>query len=551
MTDDYTTPDYLWWRDGVIYQIYPRSFADSNGDGVGDLPGIIAHLDHLAGADVSSDADSLGIDGLWLSPIYSSPQYDFGYDVSDYCDIDPAFGTLDDFDTLVAEAHKRGIRIIMDLVLSHSSHQHPWFVESRSSRDSPRRDWYIWRDARPGAKLPNNWQSVFGGSAWEWDDLTGQFYLHSFLKEQPDLNWRNPAVKDALFDVVRFWLDRGVDGFRLDVFNLYFKDDQFRDNPRKLGLRTYDRQRHVYDKDRPEMHPLLRELRALLDERPERMAVGETFSDQPVEMAAAYYGKQDDELHLSFNFDFTHQPWRARAFHDAIARWEEALSPGAWPCYVLSNHDVVRHASRYAAGRNTDARARVAAALLLTLRGTPFLYYGEEIAMRQGRIPRGEIQDPPGKRWWPFYRGRDGCRTPMPWDALPHAGFSVGPPWLRVNPDYRQRNVVAQRRDPHSVFHWYRRLIALRKASPALRRGSYRSLIQRPVHALAYLRETPDQTVLVALNFSSRPVLAAFDERLPARDWHLLLSTADRPELEVLGTSLALAPYEACVLGMA
>ncbi len=544
MTEDYglRTEDYLWWRDGVIYQIYPRSFADSNGDGIGDLPGIIARLDHLS---------ELGVDAVWLSPVYPSPMYDFGYDVSDYCEIDPVFGTLADFDRLVQQAHQRGLRIIMDLVLNHSSHQHPWFVESRASRDNPRRDWYIWRDGATGGKLPNNWQSFFGGPAWEWDERTQQYYLHSFLKEQPDLNWRNPAVKEALFDVVRFWLERGVDGFRLDVFNLYFKDALFRDNPPRPGLRGYDRQWHVYDKDQPEMHPLLRELRALLDRYPERMAVGETFSDHPIEMAAAYYGENNDELHLAFNFHFTQQPWRARAFHEAIAQWEAALRPGAWPCYVLSNHDVVRHASRYAAGLHTDARAQVAAALLLTLRGTPFLYYGEEIAMRQGQIPRAEIQDPVGKRYWPFHKGRDGCRTPMPWDDSPNAGFSVNPPWLRVNPDYRERNVAAQRQDPNSVFHWYRRLIALRRTSPALRRGAYRPLIRRPVHALAYLREAPEQTLLVALNFSSRPVLAVLDEPLPARDWHALLSTADRPELELLGNSLALAPYEACVLGMA
>ncbi|MBU0494933.1 MAG: DUF3459 domain-containing protein [Chloroflexi bacterium] len=545
-----TAPDAPWWRDGVIYQVYPRSFADSNGDGVGDLPGLIAHLDYLAGADAASGDDSLGIDAIWLSPVYPSPMYDFGYDVSDYCGIDPLFGTLDDFDRLVKEAHRRGIRIVMDLVLNHTSHQHPWFVESRSSRDNPRRDWYIWRDGQ-GDRPPNNWQSVFGGPAWEWDERTAQYYLHLFLKEQPDLNWRNPAVQDAMWDVFRFWLDRGVDGFRLDVFNLYVKDAQLRDNPLRLGLRAYDRQIHIQDRDQPEMHPLLRDLRALLDDYPQRMAVGETFSEEPVKMAAAYYGQQNDELNLSFNFDFTHQPWRARAFYDAIARWEAALPPGAWPCHVLSNHDVERHASRYAAGSNTDVRAKVAAALLLTIRGTPFLYYGEELAMRQGRIARAQIQDPPGKRYWPLYKGRDGCRTPMPWDDSPHAGFSINPPWLPVNADYRQRNVEAQRRDPDSVFHWYRRLIALRKASPALRRGDYVPLIRRPVHALAYLRVSPEQTLLVALNFASRPVLAVLDEPLPARDWQVLLSTADRPDLELLGNSLALAPYEACVLGMA
>jgi len=537
--------EFVWWKHGIVYQIYPRSFADTNGDGVGDLQGIIERLDHLN----DGTPQSLGVDAIWLSPIYPSPQHDFGYDVSDYNDVDPRFGTLDDFDELVEKAHARGLRIVMDMVLNHSSHLHPWFVESRSNRQNPRRDWYIWRDGRAPGRPPNNWQSVFGGSAWKWDLRTEQYYLHSFLEEQPDFNWRNPEVREALFDVLRFWLDRGVDGFRLDVVNYYFKDAQFRDNPGRRALTYgYGRLRHVYDKDQPEMHPLLKEMRGLLNEYPHRMAVGEVGSDEPVLGAASYLGEEADELPLTFNFAFARSPWSAPAFQREVEHWESLLPPGGWPAYFLSNHDVVRHASRYGAGHWTDARARVAAALLLTLRGTPFLYYGEEIGMRQVRIPKDEIQDPPGRRFWPLYRGRDGCRTPMQWDGTTHAGFTTGIPWLRVGPDYQGRNVAAQRDDPGSLFTFYRRLIWLRKETPALLHGTYRPLQERPARALAFLRETPDQTVLVLLNFSARSARLVMDELLPAKDWKVLLSTAGWREQEHLAGPVTLPPYAVCIL---
>ncbi len=558
-----TPDDFLWWRDGVIYQIYPRSFADANGDGVGDLRGIIERLDYLndgsttlttGGSAVPTSRDlpsSLGVDAIWLSPIYPSPMADFGYDVSDYCNVDPAFGTLDDLDELVAEAHRRNIRIIMDMVINHTSDQHPWFLESRSSRDNPRRDWYIWRDPAPDGGLPNNWQSAFGGHAWARDETSRQYYLHSFLKEQPDLNWRNPQVKAAIFDVLRFWLDRGVDGFRLDVFNLYFKDDQFRNNPSRPGLRAYDRQWHVYDKDRPEMHDLLREMRQLLDSYSERVSLGETFSDRLAEMAAAYYGQHNDELHLAFNFDFTRSAWNARSFQQKIERWEALLPPGAWPNYVLSNHDLVRHYTRYGAGAQSQARAQVAAAMLLTLRGTPVLYYGEEIGMRNGRIPRSRILDPVGRRYWPFHKGRDGCRTPMQWDSSPNAGFSsidAAEPWLPINPDYREVSVAAQRDDAGSIFSFYRRLIRLRKAAVALRRGNYRSILEQSDEALAFLRETSEQTVLVFLNFSRRPVRVTPVMPLPATHWRVLLSTGGWSDRVTLKGSVTLSPYEVSIL---
>jgi len=534
--------DFLWWRDGVIYQIYPRSFADANGDGLGDLAGIIAHLDYLRGGP-----DALGVDAIWLSPIYPSPAYDFGYDVADYEAVDPIFGDLADFDRLVTEAHQRGLRVVMDLVMNHTSHQHPWFLESRSSRDNPKRDWYIWRDAAPGGRPPNNWESVFGGKAWERDAGTGQYYYHAFLKEQPDLNWRNPEVRARMFQMVRFWLDRGVDGFRLDVVNAFFKDGEFRDNPTRPGLRGYDRQQHLYDVDRPEMAGLLNDLRRLLDSYPERMAVGEVMGNDP-SVPARYCGRGTDQLHLAFNLGFTAEPWLPRRMQEAVLRWEAALHTEAWPCHVLSNHDEVRHATRFGGGHSGDARAKVAAALLLTLRGTPFMYYGEELGLRNTPIPRAEIVDPPGKRYWPFYAGRDGARTPMPWNAGPQAGFTTGAPWLRLNSDFSRRNVAVQQADPDSVFQFYRRLLDLRRESPALQRGSYHPLLHRPVHAMAYLRVHPEQTMLVALNYFGWKADLDLDESLLGRRWRLCLTSQPGDYERVEGNSLHLAPFEACVL---
>jgi len=541
--------DIAWWQEGVIYQIYPLSFADSDGDGMGDLRGIISRLDYLNDGTPAS----LGVDAIWLSPVYPSPWHDGGYDVSDYTDIAPAMGTLADFDELVDRAHARGIRIILDLVLNHTSDQHPWFVASRASRDDPRRDWYLWHDGGGPRRPPNNWRSRFGGRAWTWDAATRQWYMHGFLPEQPDVNWRNPQVKAAMWDVARFWLERGVDGFRLDVVNHYIKDDQWRDNPTRWwhgesplrSLVAYDRQWHIYDRDRPELRHLLREFRQVLDAYPERMSVGEISSDDPLGVAAALCGPE--LLHLAFNFAFTQSPWRAAAFQEAIRRWEAALAPGSWPTYTLSNHDVPRHYSRYGR-RDAARRARVAAAMLLTLRGTPFLYYGEEIGMRETAIPRRELMDPVGKRYWPFYRGRDGCRTPMQWDATAHAGFSPARPWLRVNEDYARRNVAAQRDDPRSLLSFYRQLIWLRKATPALTRGSYEPFQESARESLAFLRRTAEQTVLVVLNFTGRPIRLVPDRPWPARRWRVLLSTGGRNGEELPGLAPVFAPYEVCIM---
>ncbi len=494
------TDPYLWWRDGVIYQIYPRSFADSNKDGLGDLPGITSRLDYLA---------YLGIDAIWLSPFYPSPDVDFGYDISNHCEVDPRFGTLSDFDDLVREAHRRNIRVVLDLVLNHTSDQHPWFAESRSSRDNPKRDWYMWRppSASPHFLMkmggvrgaPNNWRSVFGGGGWEYDQTTGEYYFHMFVKEQPDVNWRNPQMRQAQLDVVRFWLGRGADGFRLDVFNAYFKDEALRSNPPKLGLRSFDRQQHIYDIDQPEMIPLLNELRTILDASPEKYAVGETFVATP-ERAASYCGP--DKLHAAFNFDFTLRPYSSSAFREAIEKWDGFAGEQVWPNYVLSNHDQPRSATRYCRGED-DRRARVVMALLLTLRGTPFLYYGEEIGMRDISLARHEILDPPGKYYWPFYKGRDGCRSPMQWDATSNAGFSAAKPWLKVHPNSPQRNAEAQQADPDSLFNFTRRLIALRREHSALRAGR-QAFLDAPNGALAYTRVDQDQKLTVVLDFNGK-----------------------------------------------
>jgi alpha-glucosidase len=525
----------LWWRDGCIYQIYPRSFADSNGDGTGDLNGITARLDYLSG---------LGVDAIWLSPINPSPDVDFGYDVSDYNGIDPRYGTLEDFDRLVAAAHQRGIRVVLDLVLNHTSDQHAWFVQSRKSRDNPYRDWYLWADPAARGGPPNNWESVFGGKGWELDPATGQYYFHMFYKQQPDLNWRNPAVRQAMLDVFRFWLERGVDGFRLDVFNVYFKDAQLRSNPPRLGLRGFDRQQHVYDVDQPEMESLLAEIRALVDTYPERYLVGETFESTPA-LAARYC--KPGLLHATFNFKFLKCRWNASAFLRSIQEWETALDPGAWPTWVLNNHDVPRAGTRYGQGEN-DERLKVAAALLLTQRGTPFLYAGEEIGMRDIPIRRGQILDPIGKRYWPFFIGRDGCRSPMQWDSGPQAGFTTGRPWLPLHQNAGARNVAAMEEEPESLLNFYKRLLRLRRDVPALRDGMFQPLNFTPYRILAYLRQDQTGAVLVAMNFGRLPHKFVLGGELSRRRWRLLLSNKrERLEQEQFFL-LPLAGNEVCIL---
>jgi alpha-glucosidase len=485
------TDNPLWWQRGIIYQIYPRSFMDSNGDGVGDLPGIVGKLDYLA---------ELGVDALWLSPIYPSPMADFGYDVADYTDIHPLFGTLADFDTLLAEAHARGLKVMLDFVPNHSSDEHPWFIESRASRENPKRDWYIWRDPAPDGGPPNNWISFFGGVAWQLDAVTGQYYLHLFHTKQPDLNWRNPAVQAAMLDSLRFWLDRGVDGFRVDVIWLMIKDDQFRDNPLNpeyvAGQMPLMSQLPIYNSDRPEVHDIIGMMRKLLDQYDERMMVGEIYL--PIERLMTYYGVAGSGTHLPFNFQLIQLPWNARTLDAAIGAYEAALPADGWPNWVLGNHDQHRIASRVGA-----AQARVAAMLLLTLRGTPTMYNGDEIGMHDVDIPPELVQDPQELGVPGIGLGRDPERTPMQWDASPNAGFTTGTPWLPLADDYQRFNVAAEQSDPRSMLTLHRRLIALRRSSPALEIGSY-----APVAAegdlLAYVRSAGSQRFLIALNLGSQ-----------------------------------------------
>jgi alpha-glucosidase len=483
---------FLWWQHGIIYQVYPRSFMDSSGDGVGDLRGIISKLDYL---------QWLGIDAIWISPIFPSPMADFGYDVSDYTNIHPLFGILVDFDRLVAEAHRRHLKVILDYVPNHTSDQHPWFIASRSSRHNPKRDWYIWRDPGTAGVPPNNWRSVFGGGAWEWEAMTSQYYYHAYLKEQPDLNWRHPEVQAAMLDVLRFWLNRGVDGFRVDALRQLIKDDQWRDNPANPAYEPRQGPYHallpVYTTDRPEVLEMIALMRQVTEQYDQRLLIGELYL--PIERLVAYYGVSGLGVHLPFNFHLILVPWNARQIEALIATYEAALPPGGWPNWVLGNHDQHRLASRIG-----SAQARVAAMLLLTLRGTPTLYYGDEIGMCDVVIPPEVVQDPWEKNVPGLGLGRDPERTPMQWDSSPNAGFTTGIPWLPIAADSHTINVAAQRADPTSLLTLYRRLIALRRETPALAVGSY-TPIRAQGDLLAYLRTYAEQRCLVVLNLGSQP----------------------------------------------
>jgi glycosidase len=504
---------------------------DSNGDGVGDLEGIRSRLDHLAW---------LGVDAFWLSPCFPSPLADFGYDVSDYCDIDPRFGTLSDFDRLLADAHARGLRVLLDLVPNHSSSAHAWFQESRASCDSAKRDWYVWRDPKPDGSPPNNWLAVFGGPAWTLDDATGQYYLHSFLPEQPDLNWRNPAVVRAMHDVVRFWFERGVDGFRIDVVHRIAKDPELRDNPVLDPARGFGGQQHVHDENHPDVHRLLRGLRKLANRYAERAYVGEVYLLNPAEVAR-YYGR-NDELHLAFNFSFLHAAWSAEAFRRETERFQRFVGSRGWPDHVLSSHDAPRHASRYDHPALGEARARLAALMLLTLRGTPFLYQGEEIGMRNVPVPVERLQDPLAWRLHPNL-SRDPSRTPLPWQSGPGAGFTRGEPWLPLGADADVRNVAVQRNDPDSLLHLYRAALALRKQTPALQRGRYAPL-RAPREVFAFERVHGAERAVVALNFGDLPASVPLGRGKVAAGLH---TRAGAALPEQLGR-LELGPAEGVVL---
>lgn len=530
---------WVWWKDGVIYQIYPRSFYDSNSDGVGDIPGIIEKLDYLL---------FLGVDAIWLSPINKSPMDDFGYDVKCYRSIHSIFGTDEDFDRLIQECHLRNIRIIFDLVINHTSDTHLWFLESRSSKYNAKRDWYIWNKGRQGSE-PNNWLAAFGGSAWEYDTHTREYYLHSFLKEQPDLNWRNPEVLEAVFLDIRHWLDKGIDGFRLDVANYYMKDDKLRNNPYGWGWppRKYELQQHQYDRNRPENHEIMQKMRSLLDEYDERMAVGEIFSMPPVDQSlpASYYGDGGNELHMAFDFSLMYIRWSALSFYRKISKWYKELPENGWPCFVLSNHDQPRHRSRFGKLGYSYEKARIAAYMLLTLRGTPFIYYGEEIGMRNVRIPLKKIKDPAGKKYWPFYAGRDPSRTPMHWDESLHAGFSETEPWLPVDKNYKKVNVKNQKDDPSSLLNVYRALIRLRRQFIALRRGLFKPIEKGIREILAYERKFEDQSIIVLLNFSRKKKIIFLQHY---SHYHVLYSTRFKVNRFFRRVRYFMNPFEATIL---
>jgi alpha-glucosidase len=529
MTDH--TLDRPWWQTGVIYQIYPRSFADGNGDGVGDLRGLLDRFDYLT---------SLGIDAIWLSPIFASPMADFGYDISDYRRIDPLFGTESDFDELLSKAHESGMRVILDLVPNHTSDEHQWFVESRSDRSSPKRDWYIWLDPGPDGP-PNNWESFFGGPAWEWDETTGQYYLHLFHRKQPDLNWRNPAVREAMYDVMRYWLDRGVDGFRIDVLWLLIKDEGFADNPDESPLTgpelVYGRFRPGFE-DRPEVQEIATEMRKVTDEYRERVLIGEIYL--PIDRLVRYYGENLEGIHLPFNFGLATLPeWGATPIRNCVKAYERALPPGAWPNWVLGNHDQPRIASR--AGVENFRAAQM---LLLTLRGTPTCYYGDELGMSDCVIPDEATVDPQARAGRP----RDAARTPMQWRSTTNAGFTPPDttPWLPVDPSHTTLNVTAQETDAKSPLALFRRLLRLRREHPALSRGSIRFSDTGEDDVLAYIREDDAERILIVINFGSTPVVLNMGETASAS--HALCSTGMGSPGSIDLTNLGLQPGEGLMI---
>lgn len=493
-----------WWRGCVIYQIYPRSFQDTTGDGSGDLRGVASRLAHVA---------SLGADAVWLSPFFKSPMADMGYDVSDYTAVDPMFGTAEDFDAVVAEAHRLGLKVIIDQVLSHSSDRHEWFIESRTSRDNPRADWYVWADPRPDGTAPNNWLSVFGGPAWEWDATRRQYYMHNFLASQPDLNFHNPEVQDALLETVRFWLERGVDGFRLDTVNYYVHDRWLRSNPplasSVAGTNTetnpYLYQEHLFDKTQPENLAFLKRFRALLDEYEGRAAVGEVGDEaRSLQTLAAYTGG-GDKLDMCYTFDLLGPQFSAAHVRGCVEAFESAVSDG-WVCWAFSNHDVVRHVTRWTRpGGDPERMAKFSIALLSCLRGSICLYQGEELGLEEAELAFEDLRDPYGIRFWPGFKGRDGCRTPMVWEkGVNNAGFSIGRPWLPIPESHRARAVDIQNGEQKSVLASYRTMLALRKRHAALVQGSIRFL-DAEGDVLAFIRESGGEKLLCVFNFAEEP----------------------------------------------
>jgi alpha-glucosidase len=503
-----------WWRGAVIYQIYPRSFMDSDGNGVGDLPGIVDKLDYIA---------SLGVDAIWISPFFKSPMADFGYDIADYRDVDPLFGNLGDFDRLLAKAHGLGIKVMIDQVLSHCSVEHEWFKESRESRDNPKADWYVWADAKPDGSPPNNWMSLFGGVAWRWEPRRGQYYLHNFLSSQPDLNFHNPAVQQATLDNVEFWLKKGVDGLRLDAINFCFHDRQLRDNPpkpveKRVGRgfspdNPYAFQYHYYNNTQPENLVFLEKLRALLDRYPQAASLGEISSEDSLATMGEYVN--DKRLHMGYSFELLTDDFTA-AYIRTTAQALEAKMADGWPCWAISNHDVQRALTRWGGAGATDALAKQLVALVCSLRGSVCLYQGEELGLGEADVPYEALQDPYGKTFWPNFKGRDGCRTPMPWTGGTHAGFTSGQPWLPVADTHRVLAVEVQERDPASTLNATRAFLHWRKTVPALQWGGI-DFFDTPEPVLAFIREFNGQRLLAVFNLSTEPVEWAIPAGIGAR----------------------------------
>jgi len=550
-------PKTQWWQTSVIYQIYPLTFADYNGDGKGDLNGIIRRLDYLNDGNPNSQT-SLGIDAIWLSPINQSPMIDNGYDVSDYYDVCPTFGTLADFEKLLNEAHQRGIKVIMDLVINHTSNQHNWFTESSSSRDNPKSDWYLWQDPAPDGGVPNNWLSYFGGTAWTFNEQRGQYYYHTFNTNQPDINWRNPDVKAAIYDIIRFWLDKGVDGFRLDASSAYSKDEYFRCNPIKFGAtdkNDYNNQHHLYNKNLPDNHQIIKEIREIIDEYDDRVILGETFIDNRLYDSILFYGVNKDELHLAFTFEFAFSPWYPGYLQQEIEKKELLTPAGLPPIYFLDNHDIPRHLSRWiecSLCTNPKAIAKAAATILLTVRGTPLLYYGQELGMVDHlNIPSEKTRDKAvaNSQSGETIPSRDGARTPMQWDNSAQAGFSFGKdvePWLPVNDNYLDVNVENEFKQDDSILNFYKSLLRVRKNSEALQVGRWRTLIYYPYEHLAYLRETKQERVLILINFSYEKDLE-LEKSIEISMWEVLLSTK-RQVGKIIDLPDRLQPFEVSIL---
>ena len=523
-----------WWQTAIFYQIYPRSFYDTNSDGIGDLQGIIQKLDYLK---------DIGIGAIWISPIYQSPMFDFGYDISDYKVIDQVFGNITDFKQLLHQAHQRGIKIVMDLIMNHTSHKHKWFLESASSKTNPKRDWYIWKPSN-FVQPPNNWRSVFGGSGWEYHPKTKQYYYHSFLKEQPDLNWRNPDLQETFFNEIKYWLELGVDGFRLDVLNFIVKDKHLRNNPQPLALPFL--QKHEFTRNRPKSYKIIAQLRQLIDSYANRMLVAEIYLPHPGNsaMVGSYLGDGTNGVNLAFDFSLIFTSWGAQTYNHCIQNSLQHIPQNGWPTLVLSNHDLLRSINRLWFRGHQIEKAKIEAVLLLTLKGTPFLYYGEEIGMKNRRIPRIHIKDPLGKKLWPLFTGRDMARTPMQWNSTTHGGFSTAKPWLPIKHDFKKVNVDAQQFDPNSMLAHYKRLIQLRTENPSLQSGQWQS-ISTTQNVLIYKRITATQEATILINFDNTRKEILLPTHLLKRT--AIFSTHTFRLKQKMWQTLAVEPFEATI----